>query len=77
MRLYEFGASSVEKEKHGSSRTAGGSISPNKQISGTKDPTATIADSGSRRLGIRTRFGDDFYEDCTRPPRSITQVLLS
>ena len=78
MRLYEFGPSSVEKEKHGSSRTAGGSISPNKPINGTDVPTTAMVDSGSsRRFGIRTRFGDDFFEDCTRSPRSITQVLSS
>lgn len=28
----------------------------------------------SRRLAIRTRFGDDFFEYCTLPPKNIKQV---
>ena len=30
----------------------------------------------SRRLAIRTRCFDDFFEDCTLPPRCIKQVCL-
>lgn len=72
MRINYIGFS-VKDEEKARENAPGSDGGPYQSLNGTggqfnRDVTA------SRYLAIRTRFGDDFFEDCTRPTRNIKQV---
>lgn len=71
MRDYEFGPPLGEKDG-GESSNAGGTHS-DQWVEGTGAPSAG-GDFMSRQMALRTKYGDDFFEDCTLSPKGIKQV---
>ena len=73
MKIYEFSQRPLERDMADTS-----AASENRPYQSPDHLGALGAgdDSATRRLAIRTRCCDDFFEDCALPPRCIKQVCL-
>lgn len=71
--LREVGPWSSEQDIIIDSSNAAGGSGPD-QTSNVTDLPTNQRSLFTKRLAVRTKYGDDFFEDCTLPPRSIKQV---
>jgi len=73
MPLREVGPWSSEQDIIVDSSNVAVGSGPDQTSNGT-DLRTTERSLFTKRFAVRTKYGDDFFEDCTLPPRSFKQV---